>query len=372
MQGLRGLRSWKIATRGAQRVTGPQERSLQDVASEPASGAEAAELPFVSIIVPAYNEERHIQGCLDSLLHQDYPRDRYEILVVDGKSTDRSLEVIQSICAEETKVRVLLNAGRMAARALNIGLAQARGEIIVRMDAHARAPEDYLSSCVRCLLEEGVDHVGGIMQATGSGYWGETIALGTSSPFGVGGSKHRCASCSGYEEPGWLGAFRKDTLLMVGGFDEGVGCNEDDDLSYRLLKAGRRYFLNQQIRITYFCRDSLSKLFVQYFRYGYWKIEVIRRYGRLTALRHIVPAVFLCFVLAAGTAAVFHPSGAQLLRVLLSMYVTLGAAQAVALGAKAGLRYVFALPLVFATLHLAYGAGFLFGTARYVCRRALR
>ena len=232
--------------------------------------------PFVSIIVPIRNEEKYIRQCLESLLHQDYPHDMYEILVVDGVSQDASASIVDDIATTHGNVRRLHNPKKYVSAGLNVGIRESRGDIVVRMDAHALASRTYVSKCVKHLLRTGADNVGGIMKPEGRGFWGQSIALATSCPFGVGNSKHRCSLEEGYDEAGWLGAFWKDTLLELGGYNELLVINEDDELNYRLMKRGGKVYRTPEIETVYFCRNSLKALAVQYFRYAYWKLPVIR------------------------------------------------------------------------------------------------
>src|SRR5262245_54999528 len=180
----------------------------------------SADLPKVTVLVPVRNEEQYIVDCIESLLAQDYPQELFEIIVLDGASTDGTERLVRQFETHTGRVRYVDNPNIMVASALNVGLREAAGEIIVRMDAHGRAPAHYLSTVVRHLLEKGADHVGVKQHAIGKGFWGECIARGISSPFGVGGSKHRCSTKDGWDEAGWLGGFWKAKVLALGGFDE--------------------------------------------------------------------------------------------------------------------------------------------------------
>lgn len=325
-----------------------------------------ADTPFVSIIIPMLDEEKHIVQCLETLLQQDYPRGRYEILVIDGCSVDASSALVSQAANLFPQIRMLRNPGRIAAKALNIGLREARGDIVARMDAHALAPPNYISTCVKYLLQNKADNVGGIMKAEGRGLWGRSIALGTSCPFGVGNSKHRCSDREGYDEAGWLGAFWKATLLAIGGYNELVGVNEDDELNYRLLKKGGKVFRTPEIKITYICRQSLINLWIQYFSYGYWKVKVIQNYGRLTDIRHVMPSVFvIALIVSLFFGFVFQPAAYFFLAVLAS-YASVSTAYAMRISYKAGWFYILSLPIVFAILHFSYGIGFCMGLLNFL------
>lgn len=339
-------------------------------------GGDQNVVPFVSVIIPMFNEERYITQCLESLLRQDYLGDRYEILVIDGGSSDASPALVAQMRTLHSQIHVLKNPDRITAKALNIGIRQARGEIIVRMDAHALAPSNYVFRCAKYLLEDRADHVGGIMQPVGNGYWGQSIAVATSSPFGVGNSKHRCSRIEGDDEAGWLGAFWKKTLLTTGGYDELMKCNEDDDLNYRLLKEGKRVFRTPELELTYFCRSSLHGLWIQYFRYGFWKVRVIQHHGKLTSIRHLVPAAFVVVLITAIFLSPFLRHFLYAFLAIVGVHVLASnlysIAYAIRMGVKFKLQYSFSLPIIFLTLHLSYGTGFVLGLLKFYQQRSIR
>ena len=320
--------------------------------------------PFVSVIVPVLNEERHVKACVDCLLAQDYPADSYEIILIDGGSTDATVSVASELSRREPRIVLLNNPARTTASSLNVGLRHARGEAIVRMDAHALAARSYVSTCVNLLLNGKADIVGGLITPVGQGCWGESIALAVSCAFGVGNSKYRCSDTGGDDEAGWPGALWKDTLLAVGGYDERLECNEDDDLTYRLLKSGARVHRSPLIRTTYYCRETLGGLWRQYFRYGFWKVRVIQNYGRLTSTRHIIPALFVISLLATALLSLAVTPFRRVLQLELGLYVILSLTFAARRTRWRDLRYIVMMPVVYAVLHLSYGLGFILGLLR--------
>jgi succinoglycan biosynthesis protein ExoA len=328
--------------------------------------------PFVSVIVPVLDEEKHVMACVESLLAQDYPAAGYEIILIDGGSTDATIPLISELSRREHRVILLSNPRRTTASSLNVGLKHARGEIIVRMDAHAQATSDYVSTCVNILLNGGADTVGGLITPAGRGYWGESIALAVSCAFGVGNSKYRCSGTGGDDEAGWPGAFRKQTLIEIGGYDENLECNEDDDLTYRLLKSGAKVHRSSLLRTTYYCRETLSGLWRQYFRYGFWKVRVIQNYGRLTSLRHIIPALFLVSLPAAAALSLAFTPFRRVLQLELLLYGLLSLTFAARRARGRRLRYVVTMPVVYAVLHASYGLGFILGLPRSLFKTADR
>jgi glycosyltransferase involved in cell wall biosynthesis len=322
--------------------------------------------PFVSVVIPMLNEEKYITQCLDSLVRQDYPQDRYEVLVIDGDSMDASPALVAQMRQQHPVIRLIKNPQRAIPKALNLGLSESRGEIFARMDAHSLAPPEYLKQCVKYLLETGADNVGGILKVAGAGYWGKSIAMGTSCPFGVGNSKFRYSQEEDFTQAGFPGAFWKKTLLSLGGYDESFVINEDDVLNFRLMKKERKIFRTPKIAVTYFCRNALSKLWKQYFRYGFWKVKVIKKHGGPASIRHLIPAGFVASLIATGIAGFFFKPAVYLLAFILASYLTIGLAFAFRFALKTGMRYFFSLPMVFATLHLSYGTGFLLGLPTFL------
>ena len=304
--------------------------------------------PFVSVIVPCRNEEQHLGRCLDSILASDYPRDRMELFVVDGMSNDRTRDIVASYAARYPVIQLLDNPRRIAPCGLNIGIAAARGEVIVRMDAHVIYSPSYLPILVRALLERGADNVGGVLETLPGADtpMARAIALGLAHRLGVGNSYFRV----GAREPRWVdtvafGCFRREAFERAGLFDEELVRNQDDEFNARLIRRGGRILLMPTARAYYVARTSLRQLWRMYFQYGYFKPLVARKVGRVMTLRQLVPSLFLTTLGASGLAALWwRPAG------LAAAYVAA------------------ALALVFPVLHVAYGAGFLAGVRDHVLR----
>lgn len=322
--------------------------------------------PRVTIIMPIRNEGGFIGRSLGAVLAQDYPAERMEVLVVDGLSDDATRDLIaHTIVAHPgaAPVTVLDNPGRIVPTGMNIGLRRARGDVIVRVDGHCEIAPDYVRRCVEALQETGADNVGGLQRAVGETPVGEAIALANSSPFGVGGARFHYASEPGWADTVYLGAYRREVFDRVGGFDEELVRNQDDELNFRLIQAGGRIWLDPAIRSTYYSRAALPKLWRQYYQYGLYKVLVIRKRGAVASWRHLVPAAFvLSLALSLLLALVTR-------RPRLGLLVA-GPYAAANLGASlwTGRRAPRALPLLppaFAAMHVAYGLGFLVGLYRW-------
>ena len=324
------------------------------------------EQPFVSVILAVRDEERYIARALDGVLRQSYPYDAVEILVVDGESDDGTREVVANLMLRDPRVRLLHNPLRRVAGGLNVGLRAARGDVVVRVDGHCVIPPDYLATCVRTLRGDAVDCAGGPVRAEGETPMARAIARAMSTPFGVGGASFRWADAAGEVDHLPFGAWRRDLFEVIGGFDETLVRNQDDELSDRLHRHGGRILMDPAIQVRYFSRTRLAGLWRQYLGYGFWKVRVIRkRGGRPASLRHVVPAVFVCAALGTLTAAMltnlwFLPA------CVLGPYALFLLAATAQSFASLHDRATLLVPCALATMHTAYGVGFLLALARPV------
>ncbi len=327
-------------------------------------------LPLVSVLIPMRNEERYIEGCLRSLAQQDYPRERFEVLVLDGASSDRSRQLVKEFAErEELNLRLLDNPGRTTARALNIGIAQASGDIIVRVDAHCAVDPRFLWESVDALEETGADGVGGPIESVGQGLMGDAIALAMSSPFGVGNASFRYSREPQYTDTAAFAAYRRTLFDRIGRYTEEIDYGEDDEFNYRLADAGGKIYLTPKIRSVYYTRSSLPALFRQYLEYGRAKVEVLRRHPRQARIRQFVPATF---VVALAGLSVLSPLARPFrwgLALVAGTYVVASLAASLRLASRHGWRYAPLLPPAFACLHVAYGLGFLETLLRHLPRR---
>jgi len=324
------------------------------------------EWPFVSVIMPVLNEERFIAGSLEAVLKQDYPA--FEIIVADGMSTDRTREIIQSVQAQHSNLRLIDNPKRIVPAGLNQALKCARGEIIVRADGHSELPKDYVRRVVELREQTGADNAGGVLMPVGTNYISKGIAAAYHSPIGIGGAQRGHAHAEMVREVDAVhgGCWRRERLLEVGMFDEEMVRNQDDELSFRLRKASGRIIQSTAIRVKYSVRDSFRKLFMQFAQYGYWKVRVIEKHPRQASFRHFVPAAFLLTLLALAVTAPF-------LRIALWAFVALVAGYLSAMtviglyeAARSKLSLWPGITLALLIMQVGYGAGFVVGWLRRV------
>jgi cellulose synthase/poly-beta-1,6-N-acetylglucosamine synthase-like glycosyltransferase len=309
------------------------------------------------------NERRYIERCLRSLAEQDYPRDRFEVIVVDGGSTDGSRDLVESMRDELPNLRIVDNRGKHTSRGLNIGLAYARGEVIARVDAHASVALDFLTESVAALRRTNADAVGGPIETLGEGRSGEAIALAVSSPFGVGNAAFRYSKREQWTDTVAFPAYRRDVFDRIGPFAE-IDGGEDDDFHLRLVDAGGRLLLTPKIRSTYYARGTLPELVRQYFGYGQAKLVVLMRHPRRVRLRQLVPSAFVLALVASLIVALFGGVLVLPLALIGGSYLALSIAVSIALARRHGWRHLLRLPFAFFCMHVAYGVGFLSGLLR--------
>ena len=316
--------------------------------------------PFVSVIVPMYNEADYIERCLDSLIEEDYPEDRTEILVVDGGSEDGSETLVRQYAATHPQVVLLDNPKRVIPAALNIGIERAQGEVILLVIAHSVLERDYLSKSVETLEATGADCVGGTIETVGQSFVGKAIALAVSHPFGVGNSRFRYSRKAQYVDTVAYGAYRREVFERIGGFDEELDTNEDYEFNYRLREAGGKIFLNPEIRPRYYSRNTLSGLIKQYFRYGMKKIAVVRKHPKAFQFRYRIPPIFILTLLTMGVLGLFHPLFFYIFAAAIGAYIVAVFSVSLGLFLRHRKRVALLLPVTFVLLHFAFGLGFLY------------
>jgi succinoglycan biosynthesis protein ExoA len=321
--------------------------------------------PGVSVVMPVLNEERHLAAAVGRVLDQDYPGE-LEVILSVGPSTDRTAEIASELAVADRRVRVVDNPAARTPHALNLGIAAAQHSIVVRVDGHGELTDGYLRRAVELLAETGAANVGGVMDARGTTPFEEAVAAAYTSKLGLGGAAfHLAGSPAGEAETVFLGAFRKEAVLAVGGFDESMYRAQDWELNYRLRRSGRRIWFSPELRVTYRPRSTLRALMEQMYETGTWRREVVRRHPETATPRYLAPPITLIGLVAGsvgGLLGVILDSRLLGLGFLapagyLALIVVGSLITARRMSAAARLR----LPLVLAATHLAWGAGFLIG-----------
>lgn len=330
--------------------------------------------PSISVIVPCRNEARFISACLDSILANDYPRDRLEILVVDGGSRDGTRQIVERYSGEHPNVRLVDNPRHTAPAAMNIGVHNSTGEFIARFDAHSTCDPRYLAKCVAAVLETGADNVGGgwTIRPQHDTQMGHAISYVLSHWFGAGNAHYKIGT------PGrrWVdtvpfGFYRRRVLVDLGLFNESLVRNQDLELNLRLIRAGGRILLDPDISVVYYARSSLMIFWKHNFIDAFWVFYGLSFAPMPMSWRHVVPLAFVTSVPAlAALSIVSGPFGA-----VLGAVTVLYAGLCLAFAGAAALRwrrldYLLAVPAAFAVRHVAYGLGSAWGLVRYLMRRA--
>ena len=328
-------------------------------------------MPLVSVIIPCRNEAQCIDRCLRSVLESGYPADRLEVIVADGMSTDGTREQVEWYMARDRRVRRIDNPGRSTPQGLNRAIAIAQGDLILRLDAHAGIARDYIARAVQNLNSSGADCVGGAMRtlAPGSGVFAAPIRIALSSPFGVGNSHFRTNSGNGSDTPRWVDAvfgacWTREVFERIGGFDERLERSQDIEFSSRLRRAGGTILMSPEMRVDYYARAALGSFWRQNWLNGVWAILPFAYVsGMAVRWRHLMP-LGLVFGLAVSIAAGAWTGIQWLAGMVAGPYVAANFAASVqAAWKERSIALVFLMPVVFASLHLAYGAGSLWGCA---------
>lgn len=323
---------------------------------------------LISVIVPVYNEENYIDACLSSMLLQDYPKDAMEWFFVDGMSTDRTLEILNAYRDRYPKlIRVLKNENKTVPYAMNLAIREAKGDYIIRLDAHAEYENDYFSKCVEVLEETGADNVGGVMETKACTPIGRTIAKMLSSKFGVGDSQFRTNGKDGYVDTVPFGAFRKEVFEKVGLYDERLTRNQDSELNYRIIHNGGKIYLSNRIKLAYYCRDSVKGIVKMAMLNGKWNIITSRFCPGSMRLRHFIPCFFVLSLLGMPIATVLWKPFGILFALELLLYFALD----FMFSAKAakGAKEFFCLAYLFPLFHISYGYGSVLGIVKVLMKK---
>lgn len=321
-------------------------------------------MPKVSILIPCYNEQRTIRFLLESLRGQTFPCAEMEVIISDGLSTDGTRAEIAAFQRDfaDLAVRVVDNTLRTIPSAVNRAIESAQGSILIRLDAHSKPYPDYVQRCVDALAEGRGDNVGGVweIQPGAPTRVAESIAVAAAHPLGVGDALYRHAKQAAEVDTVPFGSFKRELIERIGKFDETLLTNEDYEFNTRVRKAGGRIWLDPSIRSVYFARSTLWELARQYWRYGYWKWRMLRRYPDTLRWRQALPPLFVLSLIGLAGLAVFFPFFGVLLYVEAALYLgvmTLAGLRAALQKQKPFL--VLGLPVAIAVMHLVWGSGFL-------------
>ncbi|NJC96132.1 MAG: glycosyltransferase family 2 protein [Anaerolineales bacterium] len=321
-------------------------------------------MPRVSIIVPCYNEQTTIRLLLEALRQQTFPRAEMEVVIADGMSSDGTRAEIAAFQKDfpNLDVRVVDNPLRSIPSGVNRAIEVSRGGIIVRLDAHSKPYPDYVANCVSAIESGRGDNIGGVWEIRpGADTWiAKSIAVAAAHPLGVGDALYRHARHAAEVDTVPFGSFKRGLIDRVGYFDESLLTNEDYEFNARIRKAGGRIWLDPSIRSIYFARPTLLELARQYWRYGFWKWRMLRRYPDTLRWRQALPPLFVLSLIGLAFLSLFFPLAGFALIGELALYFSVMILAGLSATLSRRKPYlVFGLPLAIPVMHLTWGSGFL-------------
>jgi succinoglycan biosynthesis protein ExoA len=324
----------------------------------------------VSFVMPVRNEEEYIRASLQSLVEQSYPASECEIIVVDGRSSDRTREIVEEIRERNPQVRCMDNPAGIVPTGMNIGIRAVRGEVVIRADGHNVYPRDYAANCVKYLEETGADNVGGpwVTVAADESLNARLVAAILSSPFGVGDSKFRTSSEEGFVDTVPFGAFRKEIFDRVGMYNEMLVRNQDNDLNARIRKAGGKIYLTSALTTQYHPVKNFMGLLKYAFKTSTWHVFTLRENRESMGARHLAPAAFLGLLLLLLPASFVSALALDFLIGIMCAYIFTGLYFSLRSKTEGKWDVALVQPVATFCFHIAYGAGTLFGL-RYLFRQ---
>ncbi len=322
--------------------------------------------PKISVILPVLNESKYLEEAVNAILDQDFIGE-FEIVLAVGPSHDGTENIAKALEKKDSRVVIVANPTGRTAAGLNCALAATRYSIIVRVDGHSKIPKNYLALAYEILKESSAVNVGGIMAAQGQSTFEKSVARAMRSPLGVGASRFHTGGGAGSVDTVYLGAFRKQALLAVGGFDERFTRAQDWELNFRLRAAGGTVYFDPRLVVTYRPRGSVKALAKQYFEYGRWRRVVSRRHEGTINYRYLAPPFTVLGVLAS---IVFGALVSPFLFIPALTYALFILAASARIGKS--LAEFVCLPLILLTMHMTWGIGFLTSPKSLVPKVALR
>jgi len=307
---------------------------------------------LISVVCPVLNEERNIQGVIDFFIQAE-PSDK-ELILIDGGSQDKTVTIIEDNCAKYPTIRLLHNPNKIVPYALNLAIPQCKGKYIVRLDGHTRYAEDYFMKVLEAFSKTDAGIVGGPTRTQYSTPTQEAIAFAVSHPVGIGGSKVHDENYEGYSDSVTFGSWKREIFSTTGFFDVRLVRNQDDEFHYRAKSLGIKIYQYPDIKLYYSPRGKFLTLFKQYFQYGLYKPLVLKKIKSEIKLRHLVPSLFVLYLMAFALA---YYSALYVLPLLAYLLLMMGVALFNSKPLRVRWRIFVALPC----LHIAYGSGFLIG-----------
>ena len=313
----------------------------------------------VSVILPVLNEEDYLAHAVSAILGQDFDGDM-EVVLAIGPSKDKTMEIAKELAKKDNRVKIVENPSGRTAAGLNLAIQNSIYPIIVRVDGHANIPVDYISIAVGLLETTGAVNVGGIMAAEGQTEFENAVASAMRSTLGVGAAKFHTGGSAGESDTVYLGVFKREALLAIGGFDEHFTRAQDWELNYRLRQNGGKIYFDPRLTVTYRPRRSLLALSKQYFEYGRWRRVVSRTHKGTINLRYLAPPFTVIGTITSLIAGIFQP----IFFIPAAVYGLFLVFASLKIGKSIKERIY--LPAILITMHMSWGVGFITSTRRFV------
>jgi len=313
----------------------------------------------VSVILPVLNEEDYLAHAVSAILGQDFDGDM-EVVLAIGPSKDKTMEIAKELAKKDNRVKIVENPSGRTAAGLNLAIQNSIYPIIVRVDGHANIPVDYISIAVGLLETTGAVNVGGIMAAEGQTEFENAVASAMRSPLGVGAAKFHTGGSAGESDTVYLGVFKREALLAIGGFDEHFTRAQDWELNYRLRQNGGKIYFDPRLTVTYRPRRSLLALGKQYFEYGRWRRVVSRTHKGTINLRYLAPPFTVIGTITSLIAGIFQP----IFFIPAAVYGLFLVFASLKIGKSIKERIY--MPAILLTMHMSWGVGFITSTRRFV------
>ena len=320
---------------------------------------------FISIILPIRNEEKYIEKTLNSIFNQTYPIKLYEVIISDGMSNDNTYKIITKFSKNYKNIKIIKNPFKIVPHGLNLSLNESKGDVIVRIDGHTIIDKFYLENCVKLLYEKKAHNVGGLINPIKHNGKSSLIGIATSSKFGIGNSPFHYSLKGNWVDTVYLGAWDRKVFQEIGGFDEELKRNQDDEFNFRMIQNKFKIWLDPSIKSSYHSRNSFLKLFKQYFQYGFYKVRVFQKRRGFTSYRHLIPAIFILSLFSSAFIYFYNKQIILFLAILCS-YLLMSFGFSIYNLVKEKKINILILPFIYFILHSSYGLGTISGLIFFI------
>lgn len=314
-----------------------------------------------SIVIPTYNEQDNITNCLDSIFKQNYDKSLVDVVIVDGQSSDKTISKIKEYQQKFSNISLLKNPVRKTPTSLNIGIKQAKGEIIVILGAHASLDSDFIYFNNKYLIEKDLKVTGGTQINIGFSFVQKAIALAMENPFGMGSAPYRWSKKEQFVDTVVYAAYKRELFDEIGYFEENFAISEDAELNWRIRKAGHKIFFSPDIKSYYHPRKTIAKFIQQMFRYGILRVHMFKKHKSAVKITHIIPPAFVITIITLFVltlTSVLHPF---FFTAVLVSYFLVNLFSVLLKISKENLKFIPIVSFLIFLLHFSWGLGFLVG-----------